>query len=202
MADHAPRSVPPLQDGCAKGRRAGIGTVCALCALIALVATHAAAQPAAQPVAKDTAGPAQPAEIPETPEGLIKAIQQRETELAQRADDLEKKEERLRILEQDIRAMIDKYVKLRDEVELRAKQNAKQNTPQNQGGHDDRFGQLAKVYEQMAPDDAAARIDKMDETVALKILAAAKPKATAKILTGLPAAKAARLSEQLATGRR
>jgi flagellar motility protein MotE (MotC chaperone) len=202
MADHAPRSAPPLRDGCAKGRRAGIGTVCALCALIALVAAHTAAQPAIQPMTEDTTGPAQPTDVPETPEGLIKAIQQRETELAQRADDLAKKEERLKILERDIRAMVDKYVKLRDEVELKTKQNAKQHTPQNQGGHDDRFGQLAKVYEQMAPDDAAARIDKMDETVALKILAAAKPKATAKILTGLPAAKAARLSEQLATGRR
>jgi flagellar motility protein MotE (MotC chaperone) len=42
----------------------------------------------------------------------------------------------------------------------------------------------------------------MDESVALKILAAAKPKATAKILTGLPAPKAARLSEQLAGPRR
>lgn len=202
MAEGIPQSTPQHQKGLTNGRWVRIRAVGVLCALAVLVASYAAAQPTLQPVAKDAAEPAPSAEIPETPEGLIKAIQQRETELAQRADDLAEKEERLKILEQDIRAMVDKYVKLRDEVELKAKQNAKQNAPQTQGGHDDRFGQLAKVYEQMAPDDAAARIDKMDETVALKILAAAKPKATAKILTGLPAAKAARLSERLATGRR
>ncbi|MBI3608659.1 MAG: hypothetical protein HY207_11885 [Nitrospirae bacterium] len=202
MAEGIPQSTPQRQKGLTNGRWVRIRAIGVLCAFAVLVAAHAAAQPAVQPAAEDTTGPAQPADVPETPEGLIKAIQQRETELAQRADDLAKKEERLKILEQDIRAMVDKYVKLRDEVELKAKQNAKQNAPQNQGGPDDRFGQLAKVYEQMAPDDAAARIDKMNEAVALKILAAAKPKATAKILTGLPAVKAARLSEQLATGRR
>lgn len=41
----------------------------------------------------------------------------------------------------------------------------------------------------------------MTERVALNVLAAAKPKATAKIISGLPAPQAARLSERLAARR-
>jgi flagellar motility protein MotE (MotC chaperone) len=155
---------------------------------------------AAQPAATDGSSRAEPAAeaAPPAPEALLKAIAQREIELAQRADELTKQEQRLKILDQDIRAMIDKYVKLREEVS----QKAKSDKAGAQASSEERYARLAKVYEQMPPDDAAARIDKMDESVALKILAAAKPKATAKILSGLPAPKAARLSEHLAGTRR
>lgn len=138
------------------------------------------------------------ADEPPTPDTLLKAIKQREDELIQRADELNQQEQRLKIMDRDLRAMMDKYVKLRDE----AVQKAKQAAPSKQDDDPAKLAQLAKVYEQMAPDDAAARIEKMDEAVALKILAAAKPKATAKILMGLPPAKAARLSERLAGQRR
>jgi flagellar motility protein MotE (MotC chaperone) len=152
---------------------------------------------AAEPAATEPPHPSEAAAespAPPEPEALLKAIAQRENELAQRADELAKQEQRLKILDQDLRAMMDKYVKLREEVS----QKAKPDKAASQASDEAQYAQLAKVYEQMAPDDAAARIDKMNESVALKILAAAKPKATAKILTGLPAPKAARLSEQLA----
>lgn len=162
--------------------------------VLALIVANAAAEP----VGKDAAGPAPPSQEPDLPAGLLKAIQQREAELAQRADELAKREEQLKVLDQDIRTMVQKYEKLLADIEQKTNQTA----APSRAADNDRFIQLAKVYEQMAPDDAAARIAQMDEHVALKILAAAKPKATAKILTGLPAQKAARFSERLAAERR
>ncbi|MFZ5861448.1 MAG: MotE family protein [Nitrospirota bacterium] len=170
--------------------------IAAICVLGLLCA--GAGAPGAPPADGPSAPEATADQEPSTPEALLKAMKQREDELNQRADVLHQQEQRLKIMDQDLRAMMDKYVKLRDE----ALQKAKQAAGSDQASDDSKYAQLAKVYEQMAADEAAARIEKMDEAVALKILAVAKPKAAAKILMGLPAAKAARLSERLATGRK
>jgi len=57
---------------------------------------------------------------------------------------------------------------------------------------------LAKMYEAMAPDEAAPILDTMNEKVALTLFDAMKGKAAAGIMEFMPDKKAARLGEKLA----
>jgi flagellar motility protein MotE (MotC chaperone) len=54
------------------------------------------------------------------------------------------------------------------------------------------------MYAQMAPEEAAPRMEKMDRSLALKILAQLKPKTAAQILSGMSPETAAKFSERLA----
>ena len=56
---------------------------------------------------------------------------------------------------------------------------------------------LIKVYEAMDPEEAALRISKMKESLALDILAGIKDKKAAGMLAGIEPAKAAKLTEGL-----
>ncbi|HLG22981.1 MAG TPA: hypothetical protein VI382_09205 [Candidatus Manganitrophaceae bacterium] len=53
------------------------------------------------------------------------------------------------------------------------------------------------MYEAMPPEEAAARIEKMNESLALNLLGRIKEKIAAQILTGMNPTKAARMSEKL-----
>ncbi len=125
----------------------------------------------------------------QTPAVLIKAIEQRNTELDKRAEQLDAKEQRLRILEKEVDDMLKKYSKIREEIEQKETEQKKLDEP--------KYLRLAKIYEGMLPEVAAARIGEMKETVALNILTRIKEKTAAKILSGMDPAKAAKYSEKL-----
>lgn len=56
---------------------------------------------------------------------------------------------------------------------------------------------VAKMYESMQPEDAARRLEKIDEESALVILTTLKPKAAGKILAQMDTEKAAALSRRM-----
>jgi flagellar motility protein MotE (MotC chaperone) len=58
--------------------------------------------------------------------------------------------------------------------------------------------QLVKVYETMSPEEAAARMNIMDEKLAIELLSGMKGKTVGKILGNMTAEKAADLSSKLA----
>lgn len=159
----------------------------ALIPLLISTALFAETEPAIKPgeIITDAA----PRESP-PPAAMIRAIEQRKSELDKRSQELDLKEERLRLMEQEVSQMLKKYTEIREALE--EKEKRRKQTEEKQ------VGRLAKMYEAMPPEEAAARIEKMDEALALTLLAKIKEKSAAQILTGLSAVKAAKLTEKLA----
>lgn len=129
----------------------------------------------------------------ETPATMIEAIHQRNAEIDKKAEALELKEQRLKIMEQGIKKMINKNEQILETINQKnAQKNAKLALEQ-----EERTRRISKIYEKMPPEEAAIRIDKMKESLALDLLRVIKPKSVAQILIGLSPAKAAKLSEKL-----
>jgi len=126
------------------------------------------------------------------PPPLLKAIQDRMAELDRRAERLDQRERQLKIIEQELSGIVQENARLRKAMDQK----------EGQPSPDKQFALLIKAYEQMPPEEAAARIQKMEESVALKILARVKPKSAAQILGGMPPNKAAKFSEKLAKNAR
>jgi flagellar motility protein MotE (MotC chaperone) len=124
------------------------------------------------------------------PAAMIRAIEQRKSELDKRSQELDLREERLRLMEQEVSQMLKKYSEIREALE--EKEKKWKETEEKQ------VGRLAKMYEAMPAEEAAARIEKMDESLALTLLGKIKEKSAAQILTGLSPLKAAKLTEKLA----
>lgn len=127
---------------------------------------------------------------PSSPPAMLRAIEQRKSELDKRAQALDQKEERLRLMEQEIGRMLKKQTEVREALEEKEKKRKQE--------EDKQVGRLAKMYEAMPPEEAAARIEKLDESLALTLLGKIKEKSAAQILTGLNPTKAAKLTEKLA----
>jgi flagellar motility protein MotE (MotC chaperone) len=120
---------------------------------------------------------------------LIKAIEQRNTELSKREEHVVVREHQLQEMEKEVSGMLERYTLLRDEVERKQKQLDE--------AQEQKYQTLAKTYAAMSPEEAAARIEQMEESLALNILSRSKPKIAAKFLSGVTPAKAAKLSLRL-----
>jgi len=124
-----------------------------------------------------------------TPATMIEAIQQRNADIDKRTEALDLKEQRLRIMEQEISKMIKEHTKILETIN--------QKEAQRDQAQEARYSRLAKIYEKMPPEDAATRISRIEESLALNLLRVIKPKTVAQILSGLSPAKAAQFSEKL-----
>lgn len=98
-------------------------------------------------------------------------------------------EERMNILKGDIQKEIDEYKKLKKEVEVvqKAQDEKKQES----------LAKIAKMFESMTAEDAAKKIEKLDEDTAVIILNSLKPKSAGKILAQIEDEKAASLSKKI-----
>ena len=125
---------------------------------------------------------------------LVEQLRARSKELEKRAQRVQEEEQRIDALRRDLEALAKQQAKVAEEVAaaLEAeKSKGKEDPAQKSLAH------LLKVYEAMDPDEAALRIGKMKESLALEILAGIKEKKAAGMLAGVEPAKAARLSEGL-----
>ncbi len=98
-------------------------------------------------------------------------------------------EERLSILKSDIQKEIEEFRKLKQELDEAKKALGKERQEQ--------LLKVSKMYEAMQPEDAARRIEMLDDDSALKILSTLKPKTAGKILAQVDTEKAAALSKKL-----
>ena len=98
-------------------------------------------------------------------------------------------EERLAILKADIQKEIAEVRKLKQELDEAKKAVEKERQEQ--------LVKVSKMYEAMPPEDAARRIERLDDDSAMKILATLKPKTAGKILAQVETEKAASLSKKL-----
>lgn len=113
--------------------------------------------------------------------------QQKEQQPAAQQRSLE--EDRLNILKADIKKEIERLEKLKKEME--GVQKALDLKIQ------EGLLKVAKMYEAMPPEEAARRLEKLDEDTAVIILNSLKPKTAGKILAQMESDRAASLSKKI-----
>lgn len=105
-------------------------------------------------------------------------------------------EERLKILQEDLAKKTEELKKLKSEIETKIKQQ-EEIKAQLERAQQENYQRLAKIYESMPPEEAAARIEKLDNETAVTLLLAIKPRQAGKILANVSPEKAAVLSKRM-----
>ena len=98
-------------------------------------------------------------------------------------------EERLAIIKSDIQKEIEHNEKVKKDFE--AEQKAAYEYSK------ERLLKVGKIYESMPPDEAAKKLEKLDEDTAVEIIGVLKPRAAGGILTEMDSEKAAAISKKL-----
>lgn len=98
-------------------------------------------------------------------------------------------EERMSIIKADIQKAIDEYKKLKAEADKSIKAADEKNQ--------EKLTNIAKMFESMPAEEAARRMEKLDDSSALVILKALKPKSAGKILAQMETERAAALSKKM-----
>jgi flagellar motility protein MotE (MotC chaperone) len=126
---------------------------------------------------------AAPAKAPALSGDLVKLLEERQQDLDRRETAVRRDEDRLKILRQDIEGMLKKQSK---------SGGAPTASP---------MAHLSQAFESMPAEEAAQRIEKMNEASAIDLLVRLKSKTVGQILASVNPAKAAKLSEKLAARR-
>jgi len=129
--------------------------------------------------------------VTETERSMLEAMKRRENELNDKEDDLKKYEQRLTLIndELDLRMKELKSTKSAvDKALARLKSAEKMRTQR-----------VVKIYESMAPEEAAARIEKLDEKTAVMILSTMKEKKAGAVLGLVSVEKAVKFSQMMNT---
>ena len=124
-------------------------------------------------------------------ETLMKLMEERQQDLDRREAVVRREEERLKLLRSDIEGLLKKQAGSGKAAAL-SPSGGKPTTPTSNLDH------LSQAFETMPVEEAAQRIEKMREAVALDLLARLKSKTAGQILAALDPTKAARLVEKLA----
>jgi len=127
--------------------------------------------------------------VTETERSMLKAMKRRENELNDREEDLKKYERRLTLIndELDLRMKELKATKsVVDKAMARLKSAEKMRTQR-----------IVKIYESMAPEEAAARMEKLDEKTAVMILSRMKEKKAGSVLGLVSIKKAVKFSQMM-----
>ncbi|CUQ67104.1 MotE family protein [Candidatus Nitrospira inopinata] len=154
------------------------------------------------PADKEIQGPAL-----EVPREVLAMLDQRKRSLDRREEAVRQSEERLLAL----RAEVDKLLaqneamakRIETAVAKEEQRAAGQKTAQAKALLEkerlalEQKAQLAKMYETMPPEDAAARLERMPERTAIQILRLVKTKTAGAILAQVKPERAAKLTEQL-----
>lgn len=124
-----------------------------------------------------------------TEKSLIAAINARQRELDKKDEELKTREERLKVIKDDIDARVAELNRVHGKIEAFVKKIDEVN--------DQRVKKLVRIYESMNPEAAADRLEKLDEEMAVMILASVSEKKAAKILGFVDVDKSVRLSRSL-----
>ncbi|EPR43922.1 hypothetical protein dsx2_2032 [Desulfovibrio sp. X2] len=147
------------------------------------------------PPAAQQAAPAQPAAQPQAaPAQGAKAADKAQTPpdwdvLMKKQEELNRREQSLRIMEQDVNAKLEKL----SQIESRIKSMLEE----AKAVKDEKFHHLVDVYSNMKAQNAAQALGKLDEKTAVKILAGMRGRQAGEILNYVPPDQAAKLSEAL-----
>jgi len=121
--------------------------------------------------------------------GLIQRIKEEEERLEQKAMGLEEKERRLQIFSHELLKHINDLKRLRLEV---------QNIHQQIEAHEnEREKRLVKIYDAMEPDNAAQRLEEMDDSLGSWLLLRINVRKAGQILGAMSPPKASRITAKL-----
>ena len=177
-----------------------------LCFLLVLLAALSPAAPAAEataPTATAADRAASPVGLEQAATGertyrsveerrLVEALAEGEhSSLARQRQDLENRKIELKRLEAEVDKKLDQLGQLRLRIEqlLKQKDEAEQQ----------RAAELAKMYEKMSAEKAAAVLASLDQELAIAILGRMKTKSAARILNSMERDRAAQLSTAFST---
>jgi flagellar motility protein MotE (MotC chaperone) len=150
--------------------------------------------------AKLLAPPAVQGPAIDVPREVLDMLEQRKRDLDRREQSIRQNEERLMIVRGQIEELLDQNEALEKRIQTaQAKEGqsqAKVHAEKERLVQDQRT-QLAKMYESMASEDAALRLERMPDRKAIEILRLVKAKTAGAILAQVKADRAAKLTEQL-----
>jgi flagellar motility protein MotE (MotC chaperone) len=160
----------------------------------------ASAEPGTISETESAMPPAEPAQGPAliVPEEIIAVFQQRKLDLDRREKAVRTAEGQLSILKAEVEEILRKVEAI--EQRLVGKGALGQQASHSKQAAElrtQRLGQLAKMYETMPAEEAAARIERMPDRKALEILRLLKSKSAGAILAQVKVDRAAKLTEEL-----
>lgn len=140
----------------------------------------------------------------DVPREVLNLLDQRKRHLDRREESLRTEMERLENLKSDLDDLLSRYegaVKAFEEQQQRtqqAKEDRDRKTREGQAAAvQAKLDVVAKMYEGMPPEEAAARIEKMPAPMAVQVLRTVKSKTAGAILAQVRPDKAAKLTEQI-----
>ncbi len=139
------------------------------------------------------------------PREILDMLEQRKRFLDKREAALRGADTHLLELKSELEQIVTRHEKLVEAEKKRAQallakaatEADKSKDPKNAGARNVNQAQLAKIYEAMPPEEAAARLERMPERKALEVLRLLKGKSAGSILAEVKPDRAARLTEQL-----
>jgi flagellar motility protein MotE (MotC chaperone) len=120
-------------------------------------------------------------------EDPVKIIEQKRQELAEREGRLKKEEERVRVVQKEVEARIQKLNQLLSQIEEGLKKLEAFRT--------ERLGHLVKTFEAMPPEEAAVRLASVERTLAVQIVFKMNSKKAGAVLALMDPKKVAELTE-------
>ena len=136
------------------------------------------------------------------PEEVIAMFQQRKQDLERRENAVRTAEGQLALLKAEVEQILSKIEAVEKRHLGQEKATVDQQSSQSKQAADIRtqqLGRLAKMYESMPAEEAAARIERMADRKALEILRLIKSKSAGAILAQVKVDRAAKLTEELLT---
>lgn len=161
----------------------------------------------AGPTGSAANGPVQGPAV-DVPREILAMLDLRKKELDRREETLRAEEERLMVLKAEVERILTKHEQMVDAAERRRSEEKEQFTKaekERKTQEEKRAAELrekqekalAKMYEAMEPEEAAARLEKLPDRTAVAILRLLKGKTAGAILAQVKPARAAKLTEQL-----
>lgn len=154
--------------------------------------------------AKLFAPPAGQGPAVDVPREVLEMLEQRKRDLDRREEAIRQNEARLMIVRSQIEELLEQNEVLEKKIQsAQEEREARVSVQQTKAqGEKERQAQeerarLAKMYESMPSEDAAARLERMPDRRALEILRLVKSKTAGAILSQVKADRAAKLTEQL-----
>ena len=136
----------------------------------------------------------------DVPREVLEMLEQRKRDLDRREEEIHQNEARLLIVRSQIEELLEQNEALEKKMQsARAQEDrsqAKVDAEKERLAQEERT-RLAKMYESMPSEDAAARLEHMPDRRALEILRLVKSKTAGAILSQVKADRAAKLTEQL-----
>ena len=124
-----------------------------------------------------------------TEKGILAVLSRKEKELQAREEELARNEERLNIVKADIEKRLGELKAEHEEIAALVKKIDEINDQRNK--------KIVKIYESMNPEEAASRLEKLEEEMAVMILASMSERKAAKVLSFVDISKSAKLSQSL-----